>query len=98
MSYYQGIPMDRDHYDKLSGEEKLAFLEIATEHLTIDEKAKLVKKLFPIKDDNSCSVTMGNSQVHANTVYQFNLNSKDETANLLEAIIVKIRDTNNKSQ
>jgi hypothetical protein len=41
---------------------------------------------------------MGNSQVHANTVYQFNLNSKDETANLLEAIIVKIRDTNNKSQ
>jgi hypothetical protein len=46
MSYYQGIPMDRDHYDKLSGEEKLAFLEIATEHLTIDEKAKLVKKLF----------------------------------------------------
>jgi hypothetical protein len=53
--------MDRNHYDKLSAEEKLEFLEIATEHLTIDEKAKLVKKLFPIKDDNGCSVTMGNS-------------------------------------
>ena len=83
--------MDRSHYDKLSGEQKLAFLESAMEHLTIDEKAKLVKKLLPIKDDNSFTVTMGNSQVHANTVYQFNLNSKDEIADLWEAITDKIR-------
>ena len=33
--------MDRSHYDKLSGEQKLTFLESAMEHLTIDEKAKL---------------------------------------------------------
>ena len=96
MSYYQGIPMDRDHYDKLSGEEKLAFLEIATEHLTIDEKAKLVKKLFPIKDDNGCSVTMGNSQVHANTVYQFNLNSKDEIKDIWEAIAERVFEKSDK--
>ncbi|BAZ83815.1 hypothetical protein PN497_11900 [Sphaerospermopsis kisseleviana CS-549] len=83
--------MDRNHYDKLSGEEKLAFLEKALEHLTIDEKAKLVKKLLPVKDDNSCTITMGNSQVHANTVYQFNLNSKDEIADLWGAIADRIR-------
>ncbi len=83
--------MDRNHYDKLSGEEKLAFLEGVTEHLTIDEKAKLVKKLLPVKDDNSFTVTMGNSQVHANTVYQFNLNSKDEIADLWKAIADRIR-------
>jgi len=83
--------MDRSHYDKLSGEQKLAFLESAMEHLTIDEKAKLVKKLLPVKDDNSFTVTMGNSKVHANTVYQFNLNSKDEIADLWEAITDKIR-------
>lgn len=83
--------MDRNHYDKLSAEEKLAFLEKALEHLTIDEKAKLVKKLLPVKDDNSCTITMGNSQVHANTVYQFNLNSKDEIADLWEAIADRIR-------
>jgi hypothetical protein len=67
--------MDRNHYDKLSGEQKLAFLESAMEHLSIDEKAKLVEKLLPIKDDNSFTITMRNSQIHANTVYQFNLNS-----------------------
>jgi hypothetical protein len=83
--------MDKNHYDKLSAEEKLAFLEKALEHLTIDEKAKLVKKLLPVKDDNSCTITMGNSQVHANTVYQFNLNSKDEIADLWEAIADRIR-------
>jgi hypothetical protein len=83
--------MDKNHYDKLSGEEKLAFLESAMEHLTIDEKAKLVKKLLPIKDDNSFTVTMGNSQVHATTVYQFNLNSKDEIKDIWEAIADKIR-------
>ncbi|MBO1067353.1 hypothetical protein [Anabaena sp. 54] len=91
--------MDRNHYDKLSAEEKLEFLEMATEHLThltIDEKAKLVKKLFPIKDDNSCSVTMGNSQVHANTVYQFNLNSKDEIKDIWEAITETIKNNPNK--
>jgi len=43
--------MDKSHYDKLSGEQKLAFLESVMEHLTIDEKAKLVKKLLPVKDD-----------------------------------------------
>ena len=83
--------MDRNHYDKLSGEEKLAFLESAIEHLSIDEKAKLVEKLLPIKDDNSFTITMRNSQIHANTVYQFNLNSKDEIADLWEAIVDRIR-------
>lgn len=83
--------MDRNHYDKLSGEQKLAFLESAMEHLSIDEKAKLVEKLLPIKDDNSFTITMRNSQIHANTVYQFNLNSKDEIADLWEAITDKIR-------
>lgn len=82
--------MDKSHYDKLSAEQKLAFLESAMEHLTIDEKAKLVKKLLPVKDD-SCTVTMGNSQVHATTVYQFNLNSKDEIADIWEAIAERIR-------
>ncbi|MEI6444400.1 MAG: hypothetical protein WCO29_15035 [Nostocales cyanobacterium ELA583] len=61
------------------------------EHLSIDEKANLVKKLLPIKDDNSFTITMRNSQVHANTVYQFNLNSKDEIADLWEAIADRIR-------
>ena len=51
----------------------------------------MVKKLLPVKDDNSFTVTMGNSQVHANTVYQFNLNSKDEIADLWGAIADKIR-------
>ena len=83
--------MDRNHYDKLSGEEKLAFLESAMEHLSTDEKANLVKKLLPIKDDNSFTITMRNSQIHANTVYQFNLNSKDEIADLWEAIVDRIR-------
>jgi hypothetical protein len=83
--------MDRNHYDKLSGEQKLAFLESAMEHLSIDEKAKLVEKLLPIKDDNSFTITMRNSQIHANTVYQFNLNSKDEIADLWEAIVDRIR-------
>jgi hypothetical protein len=83
--------MDINHYDKLSGEQKLAFLESAIEHLSIDEKANLVKKLLPIKDDNSFTITMINSQVHANTVYQFNLNSKDEIADLWEAIADRIR-------
>ena len=78
--------MDRNHYDKSSGEEKLAFLESAMEHLSTDEKANLVKKLLPIKDDNSFTITMRSSQIHANTVYQFNLNSKDEIADLWEAI------------
>ncbi|MTJ14773.1 hypothetical protein FJR11_19770 [Anabaena sp. UHCC 0187] len=83
--------MDRSHYDKLSGEQKLAFLETVMEHLSIDEKAKLVKKLFPVKDDSSCNITMVNSQVHATTVYQFNLNSKDEIAHLWEAMADRIR-------
>jgi hypothetical protein len=83
--------MDRNHYDKLSGEQKLAFLESAMEHLSTDEKAKLVEKLLPIKDDNSFTITMRNSQIHANTVYQFNLNSKDEIADLWEAIVDRIR-------
>ncbi|KHG40218.1 MAG: hypothetical protein HEQ20_04420 [Aphanizomenon flos-aquae KM1D3_PB] len=83
--------MDRNHYDKLSGEEKLAFLESAMEHLSTDEKANLVKKLLPIKDDNSFTITMRSSQIHANTVYQFNLNSKDEIADLWEAIVDRIR-------
>ena len=83
--------MDRNHYDKLSGEEKLAFLESAMEHLSTDEKANLVKKLLPIKDDNSFTITMRSSQIHANTVYQFNLNSKDEIADLWEAIADRIR-------
>ncbi|MBD2629582.1 hypothetical protein [Trichormus variabilis] len=82
--------MDKNHYDKLSAEEKLAFLESATEHLTIDEKAKLVKKLLPVQDE-SFTITMGNSQVHANTVYQFNLNSKDEITDLWKAIADRIR-------
>ena len=42
--------MDRNHYDKLSGEQKLAFLESAMEHLSTDEKAKLVEKLLPINN------------------------------------------------
>jgi hypothetical protein len=83
--------MDRSHYDKLSAEQKLEFLESAMEHLTIDEKAKLVKKLLPVKDDKSFTITMGNSQVHANTVYQFNLNSKDEITDIWQAILDKIR-------
>lgn len=83
--------MDKNHYDKLSAEEKLAFLESAMEHLTIDEKAKLVKKLLPVKDDNSFTITMGNSQVHATTVYQFNLNSKDEIKDIWQAIAERIR-------
>jgi len=83
--------MDRNHYDKLSGEQKLAFLESAMEHLSTDEKAKLVEKLLPIKDDNSFTITMRNSQIHANTVYQFNFNSKDEIADLWEAIADRIR-------
>ena len=83
--------MDRNHYDKLSGEQKIAFLESAMEHLSTDEKANLVKKLLPIKDDNSFTITMRSSQIHANTVYQFNLNSKDEIADLWEAIVDRIR-------
>jgi hypothetical protein len=34
---------------------------------------------------------MRNSQIHANTVYQFNFNSKDEIADLWEAIADRIR-------
>jgi hypothetical protein len=83
--------MDNNNYEKLSSEEKLAFLESAIEHLTIDEKNKLLKKLLPIKDDSRLTINMRNSTVHAHTVYQFNLNSKDEIKDVWEAIIDTIR-------
>jgi hypothetical protein len=49
----------------------------------------LLKNNSIYKDDNSFTITMENSQVHANTVYQFNFNSKDEIADLWEKVSPK---------
>ncbi len=58
------------------------------DHLDSEGKAKLIKHLL---GDSSIQVTIGTSQFHADNVYQFNLSTEDQMANLLMAVAEKIR-------
>lgn len=57
------------------------------DRLSPDKKAQMVKRLL---GDQSLQVAFGNSQLHADTIYQINLSDKDQMAMILRAIANKI--------
>lgn len=56
----------------------------ACDHLSNEEKAKLLKHL--IGNDTGLSVSVGGSQFCANTVYQVNLTDKEQVSDVLRLI------------
>ena len=68
------------------------------EHLSSEEKAKLVHHLFG--SDPGMQITFGNtggnSQLHATTIFQINISDKGQVQGILEAIASQIDNCNDK--
>ncbi len=73
-----------DHQQIEIEEEKIIEL---CETLSSDKKAQLVKRLLA---DQSIQVVFGNSQMHADTIYQINLSDREQMADILKAIASRI--------
>jgi hypothetical protein len=73
-----------DHQQIEIEEEKIFEL---CETLSSDKKAQLVKRLLA---DQSIQVVFGNSQMHADTIYQINLSDREQMADILKAIASRI--------
>lgn len=55
--------------------------------LGADEKTKLLKKLL---FDSTLQINVGSCEFEAKTVFQFNLNSEEQIAGILDIIIDKL--------
>lgn len=64
----------------------------AAQDLSVDRRTELISKLMTVKPGSRLFVGIGTTRLSAQTVFQINMNSKAEFAQVLEAVADKMQE------